>query len=298
MKKLIAMILALVATLSLCACGSKDTTQNTEQSKQIATENEEVQSQESKIPNLDMFVGQWRIVDEDQDLTFTVNADGTLEQDGKTLTWTVRQAHPDREYEMILTAEHPADPSFPDSSPFFAFELYLTRTPENTYVAELMKSEMATRGDQYYRPCDYEVVALTVDNVLEYLQCDEYYTFRAFPDALTKYELYRYTEISFKEGVGVPSHCYGDLSYHVTLVSVMMDANGYTEGEIVDSYDLRGGTQLTRFSLNTSYPYQFYYDYSLWGAAGSDDLHEAQKILHHELIGAQEITGYVYIPVK
>lgn len=292
MKKLIAMILALVATLSLCACAGKDTAK---QSKQIPEEKKEAQS---RIPNLDMFVGQWRIVDEEQDLTFTVNADGTLEQDGKTLTWTVRQAHPDREYEMILKAEHPADPDFPDSTSFFAFELYLTRTPENTYVAEMLKSEMATRGDEYYRPCDYEVVELTVDNVLEYLQCDEYYTFRAFPDTLTEYELYRYTEITFKEGVGAPSHCYGDLSYHVTLVSVTMDETGYTEGEIVDSYNLPGGTLLTRFDLNTSYPYQFYYDYSLWGAPGSDDLQEAQKVLHHELTGAQKISGYVYIPTK
>jgi len=299
MKKLIAIILTLVTTLSLCACDTREQLPEPEKPTQSVGETEQTKPEEPQIPNLDMFVGKWNIVEENfltEVATFVINTDGTLEANGQTLTWTAEKAQPDRSYEMILKVENPADPSFPNSLPTRAFDLYLTRTPENTYVAEKRLTQMSTTGDQFYREGDYEVVEINDQNAMEYLQeKPAYYTFDVKNGK--EYKVIRNEEIKFKDGLGALSYCSGGLVLETTYVQINLtgDAKDFTEGAVTDSQVNEQGVFDT---IRTTEPRQYTYTVCWFGELGSADLQKPGYMECNRLIGTKDISGYVFVPVK
>ncbi len=309
MKKLIAIILSLVTALSLCACGAKEPVDEPKNPSQSAQEGEQTQPKDSQpeatqpeqpqIPNLDMFVGKWNIVEENfltEVATFEIKADGTLEANGETLTWTAEKAHPDSKYEMILKVEYPADPSFPNSVPTRAFDLRLTRTPENTYVAEKRLTQMSTTGDQFYREGDYEVVELNDQNAMEYLQEEQaYYTFDVKNDK--EYKVVRNEEIKFKDGLGALSYCSGGLVMETTYVEIRLtgDAKDFTEGAVTSTNVNEDGVWS---NIRINEPRQYTYTLYWFGEVGSADLQKPGSMECNHLIGTKDISGYVFIPVK
>lgn len=301
MKKMIAMILSLVAVLSLCACGAQENppqyAEPTYDFSDSPTEDLPTEPAEPQIPNLDMFVGKWHIVEENfltEIATFTINADGTLEANGEILNWTAEKAHPESSYEMILTVEYPADPSFPNSMPFWAFNLNLERTAEDTYVIEMRESQLATTGKAYYRECDYEMVELTDENAIEYLELgEEYFEYRTNGELTHMVRLQG--DVRFKEGVGVLSHFDGKFVFQISEVEISLGGpDGFTEGAVANTYTADGDSV---YAFTPRYPESYSQTLYWFGNPGSETLKEIQYISHKELIGTKNASGYVFIPV-
>lgn len=308
MKKMIAMILALMTVLSLCACGANQPAPETgtpatsaSQTTQpavtqpAATQPEATQPQ---IPGLDLFVGTWRIVEETfltKVATFTIHEDGTLEAGGEILTWTAQEAHPDRSYDMILKVQSSADSSNPNSLPTWAFDLYLTRTPENTFVAEMRRSQMATTGDVFYREGDYEVVELNDGNAMEYLQqVPEYNAFQKKSDQ--EYSVVRSGKIQLKEGLGALSYCTGTFIFDVTYVEMFLTeaADGFTEGKVTGTtVDDQSTFDTIRIGAPREYNYTLYW----FGTQGSAGLKLPGNMECRQLTGTKGASGYIFIPV-
>lgn len=301
MKKIIAMILALVTMMSLCACGAAPASPTTAspvqpgQSQSVttqpeATQPEATQPAQPQIPDLDMFVGKWNIVEENfltEIATFTIHADGTLEKNGEILTWTAQQAHPDRDYDMILRVEYPTDPGTR------AFDLYLTRTPENTFAAQLRKSQFSNKGDDFYREGDYEVITLTDENAVRYLQqMPETNTFIHKKEG--EYQVQRNTQIRMKEGLGALSRFSGTLVFEISYVQMWLNESldGFTEGDVT-------GTSLddSQYANIGEYSWEYTYNAYWFGNAGDVSLKNENSMHCRQLVGTQDVSGVVFIPV-
>ena len=298
MKKMIAMILVLVAILSLCACGANEPAK----SAGGQTEPEATQPEEPKIPNLEMFEGKWMIVEADflDEITeLVINEDGTMEVNGELLNWTAEKAHPNSGFEMILTVEYPADPNFPNSQAMWAFDFYLKRTPENTYVAEMRESQYSSSGEQFYREGDYEVIALTDDNAMEYLEqlpAEIGFKVDARTDFPSGYYASRIERVTLKDGLGFYSYFSGGLVFEQTYVETFLndDATGTLEGAVLStSTDTRG----TYNTINSEYSYEYTYTVSWFGFPGSADLEKSGAMECNRLTGTENASGYIFIPV-
>lgn len=307
MKKAMTMILVLMTALSLCACGAKQSADAPKDRPVPENQQAEVlgeipqetnQPDAPTVPNLDMFVGKWNIVEADflDEITmFDIKADGTMEMNGETLTWTAEKASPNSSYEMLLTVQYPADPSYPNSLPVKAFDLRLTRTPENTFVAEMRQTQMSTSGDQYYREADYQVVEITDANAMQYLeQVPEFYTFEAKNG--NEYRVVRNGEIKLKDHVGALSYCVGNLIFEKSYVEVRLTdaADDFTEGNVVNTYvDEQGVFDTIRIDSSRQYTYTV----SWFGTPGSPDLQRVGLMECCRLVSTQDISGYVFLPV-
>lgn len=300
MKKMIAMILMLVTILSLCACGAKEPAQPAEEGGQV--QQETTMPEEPKVPNLEMFQGKWMIVEADflDEITaLDIHEDGTMEVNGEILTWTAQKAHPNSGYEMILNVEYPADPNFPNSEAMWAFDFYLKRTAENTYVAEMRESQYATSGDQFYREGDYEVIALTDENAMEYLeQLPAESTFEAKDSfgSSKEYRAIRKEVIKLKDGLGALSNFSGKLIFEKTYVEIYLndDATGVVEGNDVNTYvDEQGVWD----KIDTEYAREYTYTVYWCGAPGDSSLEKHGAMECNRLIGTKDVSGNVFIPV-
>ena len=308
MKKMIAMILAMMTVLSLCACGANQPAPETgkpaasvSQTTQPAVTQPEATQPEAtrpQIPGLDLFVGTWHIVEENaltKVAAFTIREDGTLEANGEILTWTAQEAPSDRSYEMVLKVQASTDSGNPNSLSTWAFDLYLTRTPENTFVAEMRRSQMATTGDAFYREGDYEVVELNDENAMEYLQqVPEYNAFQKKSDQ--EYRVVRSGKIQLREGLGALSYCTGTFVFDVTYVELFLTeaADSFTEGKVTGtSVDDQSTFDTIRIGEPREYNYTLYW----FGTQGSAGLKLPGYRECRQLTGMKGASGYIFIPV-
>lgn len=247
----------------------------------------------------ELFVGKWKYLADstlDTGMTFTVNEDGTLVKEGWTYTWKAEAADPASGYDAAVKVKYLKLPGKPAAVHQNAFTLYLTRTPENTYIITFQSDELGTTAD-YYRVGDYEVIELTKENMMDYLQCGHYYTYSTTPSGYTR-NIYCYTMISFRENAGIPSFCQGVFEYRVSEVAVAFDPKPgqYAEGTVLKTYDgqpeLLGG-QLPKVTGRAAYSFSEAYEWTdnLGNEPG------VQIIRRWELTGAEEIFGRIYIPV-
>lgn len=307
MKKLISMILTLAVALSLCACNTEKPDMDRDDSAPVTpsyiedTTPPSSEPAEPEIPNLSMFVGQWVYMatnSTERDDTFTINADGTLEYEDKIYTWSAQLASENANYEMLIHVMCPSEPGNPYATTLYPYTIRLTRTPENTYVANLGRTGGMGTGTDFYRVGDYEVVELTNENVTDYLESEEYFSYGTDDFGYTC-RIYRYTTVQFKEGVGFPSWCVANFVYRITEKEVTFDEKpeGYTLGQTMTCYEGQPNVWETSTpNVTGKYPYSFYFTYAWFGNEGGEKLTET--VSFHELLGADKIVGKVYIPVE
>lgn len=297
MKKTIAMILTLITILSLCACGANDAAQSKGETNQAQqqTAPSTTAPAEDQIPNLSMFEGKWNIVGGDfldEITTFVIHADGTLTANDIIYTWTASMASPNARYEMLLQVSHPDSASW-------AFDLRLTRTPEDTYVAEMRVSKASNTGDQFYREADYQVVEITDENAMEYLyQVPAETTFKVKENSVSvdEYKVVRTEVIRFRDGVGALSYCSGKLLFEQTYMELHLtdNATGFTEGQVTAPYVDQNGKYS---NISIVYPWEYTYTVYWFGEVGSADLQKVGMMECNQLIGTKDIHGFVFIPV-
>lgn len=108
MKKLIALLLAVVMCLSLCACGSSEAKEETQINNPITSESQSIIENYEAIgsttentvidhPLLPYLYGQWEMKGENIQMPnpfslLIINEDGTCIADGRECTWTVFDA--------------------------------------------------------------------------------------------------------------------------------------------------------------------------------------------------------------
>jgi hypothetical protein len=322
MKKRMALIFALLLVIMLCGCNHSQTPAATEptasqptvetppqQTEPAVTEPPQTEPTVPQPPNdpdgstaldTELFVGQWKYLADstlDTGMTFTVKEDGTLIKEGWTYTWKAETADPATGYDAAVKVKYRKLPGQPASIHQSTFTLYLTRTPENTYIITFQSDELGTSAD-YYRVGDYEIIQLTKENMLDYLQSGHYYTYSTTPSGYTR-NIYCYTMVSFRENAGMPSFCQGVFQYQVSEVAVAFDPKPgqYAEGAVLKTYDgqpeLSGG-QLPKVTGRTVYSFAEAYEWkdNLGNEPG------VQIIRRWELTGAEEIFGRIYIPVQ
>lgn len=226
MKKYIAMILALIVALSLCAC---DKTVNENNNTESVPSNEQSVPTEPAIPNLDMFVGAWKPLNYNSvtpNESFTIQADGTMKYHGKEYTWTAEKLPESSINEMKITAT--------DSEGKNTYTIRLKRTPDDTYVANFRNyGNVMGSGTDFYRDADYTVVELTNDNVLDYVETEEKFVFDTNNDGYTKtveHKLY----VRFKDSVGYLSEGNVNFITKATYQEVHFEAKpgNHTLGEV------------------------------------------------------------------
>ena len=297
MKKTFAMILTLIAILSLCACGTNEAVQPNDESNQTQqqTTPSATAPAEDQIPNLSMFEGKWNIVGGDfldEITTFVIHADGTLTANDTIYTWTASMASPNANCEMILQVSH-------SDSASWAFDLRLTRTPEDTYAAEMRVSKTSNTGDQFYRDADYKVVEITDENAMEYLQqvpAEISFNAKENNASVNEYTVVRTEVIRFKDGVGALSYCSGKLLFEQSYIELHLtdNATGFTQGDATTPYVDQNG----KFSnISIAYPLEYTYTVYWFGEVGSADLQKAGMMECNQLIGTKDIHGYIFIPV-
>lgn len=316
MRKTMALVLALLLSVSLWGCDSTQPPATTGPSAPVVTlPTEESQPQQTQPPETEppmtepadpilfdpeMLVGKWKFLADstvDTGMTFTINADGTLIKEGWNYTWKAEPADPETAYEAVLQVKYSRKPGMPTTVFQNSFTLYLTRTPENTYLITLQSEDQGISAD-YYRVGDYEVLELTKDNALDYLQCSRYYTYSTTPSGYTR-NIYCYTQISFREGVGAPSFFQGLLQYRVSETEVTFEPkpSKFTEGEVLRTYEDQPalwGNQLPKVTGRISYAFSEAYEW-MDNSGGENGL----KIIRFwEPILAEQVCGKVYIPIE
>lgn len=150
MKKIVCILMAVITALSLAACGASPETnepnpgqkpsQNVSESASSSVAPSSTKPAEPEVPNLNMFVGDWAFLQTDgnaSDETFTINADGTMEKDGKIYSWKYRTPDWDDDFELKLTAylmvgQEGYNPN--GESYNHGYTIKFTRTEEDTYT--------------------------------------------------------------------------------------------------------------------------------------------------------------------
>lgn len=313
MKKIICMLLAAMTALSLTACGADNnvekepSAQNPSQTASTPASSSD-QNKEPEIPNLELLVGQWVFMqtkDGQSDETFTIKADGTMEKDGKLYSFKVREPDWDDDFELKLTAylmEGQEGWNATSDSHNHCYTIKLTRSPENTFIAAV-KDEKAGQFAQYqnfFRTDDYTMVELTKENMLQYLELEQHFSYATNDFGFTE-RIDNHIQVRFKEGVGYPSYCVAKFVFHMTTKEVTFEdkPEGYTLGATVKEEEgkpllMGGGTP----EVTVQYAYEFYYTerWSYMGENLGGQTHTCEMIFF-ALIDAEAIIGRVYIPV-
>lgn len=316
MKKMICTLLAVVAALSLTACGNQENMDNnnpatpgSSPSQNMETSSSANQNDDSQIPYMDKIVGQWAFMQTkngQSDETFTIKPDGTMEKDGKLYSFKVRRPDWDDDFELKLTAylmegQEGYDPQ--GEAYNHCYTIKFTQSPDDTFIAAV-KDEKSGRFAQYYdffRTSDYTMVELTLENMLQYLELEQHFNY-ATNDFGYTVRIDNMIQVRFKEGVGFPSYCTSVFVFHMVTKEVTFDEKpeGYTLGATLSEEDgqpllMGGGTP----EVTGEYSYQFNYT-ERWSYVSENlggETHTCEMIFF-ELIGAEAIVGRVYIPVK
>ena len=285
MKKYIAMILALIAALNLCACGNTNSTTPSTSESIPVTENSA--PTEPAIPNLDMFEGTWKALEYSSvtpDECFTIHADGTMKYHGKVYTWTAEKLPETSRNEMEITAA--------DADGNNVYTIRLQRTPDDTYVANFRSfGNVMGTGTDFYRDTDYTVVELTKDNVLDYVETEEKYEFKVNDDGFTEtvaHKLY----IRFKDSVGYLSEGNVNFITKSTHQEIHFEAKpeNFTLGEIKATSNKGSLNRVWLTGGSESYCYT-----TTWWVTNPGEAFKT-AFTFHELIGVEWCDGRVFLP--
>jgi hypothetical protein len=263
---------------------------------------------EPEIPNLDMFVGEWAYLQDsssEREWNMVINADGTLTGDNLFLDadvvyeWTMSSIDKPDPDKIKLSVKKHKDYSLPNEMRFDVCTITLTRTKENTYIANVKRSSMGT-GTDFYRVGDYEVVELTAENMMQYLELEQEFKYITNEFGYTQ-RIENWTSVRFKEGVGFPSFCTAKFRYQMTTKEVTFDEkpDGYTLGATVKTEEgepliYGGGTP----QVTGRYAYEFYFtEYWSYMDTNMGGQTHTCEMTFYELIGADAIVGKVFIPV-
>jgi hypothetical protein len=181
----------------------------------------------------------------------------------------------------------------------WAFEFRLARTPENTYVAEMRKSQTAISGDQFYREGDYEVIVLTDENAMEYLEqlpTESSFKVKDSVGSSKEYDAVHKEVIKLKDGLGALSNFSGRLIFEKTYVKIHLndDATNFVEGDVLNTYvDEQGVWD----KIDTKYAREYTYTVYWFGAPGDSALEKPGTMECNHLVGTKGASGYVFIPV-
>ena len=310
MKKLICMLMAAVTALSLAACGTEGDTETKKkrepQVEQIPTTSTVAQPAGPEEAYVDRFVGDWVMMGKNgEEETFTLCADGTMQKDGVQYTWKAWAPDWNDDYLLKLSVYlmegqegwHSGGDSYNHS-----FTIKFTETQDHTLLAAV-KDEKAGYYAKYYdyiRVNDYQIVELTVENMLQYLELKQSFSYGTND--------FGYTEVidneicvQFKEGVGFPSYCTALFTYRMTTKEVTFaeKPGEYTVGSTV--YVQEGEPNIWSNGnpeLTGEYKYSFYYT-EYWDMFQQNLGGETYtcEMIFFELIGAKALVGKVYIPV-
>ena len=304
MKKIICMLLAVITVLSMAACGSQ--VEQPEPEKNTTTmpekmENQGTSTQPSSKPEvteenkMEKYLGEWVYMSNGGSslkYTFTVFPDGTLTGSGyvfeEDVCYLWEEGNSDDSDTVVLCVSKRND--------FGSFSIQLTLSEDNTYIAK-MKTGLGTPV-YFYRPCDYEAIELTKENMLDYLVLDQYFSYDVDSFGYTN-RIYNNVDVRFKEGVGRPSYCVANFVFKMVDKEVIFaeKPEDYTVGITKDTKEGKpnvwgGSTPNVTGSLS----YGFYFTEQWKGNVGGQT--HTCDMTFYELIGAENVTGYVYIPVK
>lgn len=312
MRKRVALVLVPVLLMCLWGCHAEEepvttlptvslgtvTLPTVQQTEPSVTEPSQPAEPEQIDPQ--MFVGQWKFLADsvvDTGMTFTINEDGTLIKEGRSYKWEAEQADPASKYEVLLRVQYDRKPGKPITVHQNSFLLYLDRTLENTYIATLVSDDQSASSD-FYRVSDYEILELTAENMMEYMQCTRYFTYSTTDAGYTS-NIYCYTRIGFREGVGQPSFCQTLLQYAVSEVEVTFEEkpSRYSQNVVLRTYEDQPqtwGGQITKVTGRT--PFTFSDGYEWPDNKGGSTL--TKIIRYWELTGGEQVFGRVYIPIR
>lgn len=256
--------------------------------------------------DMDKILGRWVVADEwgeDDCNTMDILPDGTLTVTGGILDagvdyeWALRSVEANKVKLEVKRAKHYYGPN--EMRPTAAY-ITFTRTKENTFAANVKVSSLGS-GEDYYRAGDYQMVELTAENVMQYLELEQSFRYATNDLGFTE-RIDNYVEVRFKEGVGQPSYCKANFRFHMITKEVTFEdkPDGYTLGATVKEED--GEPFIIQYGkpeLTAKYAYQFYFA-ERWSYV--DDNLGGQthtcEMTFYELIGAENVVGYVFIPVK
>ena len=247
---------------------------------------------------MEKYLGEWVYMSDGGSslkYTFTVFPDGTLTGSGyvfeEDVCYLWEEGNSDDSDTVVLCVSKRND--------FGSFSIRLTLSEDNTYIAK-MKTGLGTPV-YFYRPCDYEVIELTKENVMQYLELEQSFRYATNDLGFTE-RIDNYIEVRFKEGVGRPSYCEANFRFHIITKEVTFadKPDGYTLGATLKEED--GEPFIIQYGkpeLTAEYAYQFYFT-ERWSYV--DDNLGGQthtcEMTFYELIGAENVVGYVFIPVK
>ena len=311
MKKIICMLLAVITVLSMAACGNQmempkpeknpasmpEQVQIQETTTQPATEPE--MNEESKT---EKYLGTWNNMANGATslaYTFTIHADGTLTgsgyifEEGVCYTWKESNTYNMDENAIVLTVRKGNDY---DSFELCSIKLVLSE--DNTYIAQIKRGMGATV--YFFRPCDYEVIELTMENMMDYLVMEQYFSYDVNEFGYTK-RIYNNVDVRFKEGVGRPSYCLAEFVFNMVTKEVTFEdkPSGYTVGNT--QYTEEGKPTLWGGStpcVTGDQSYGFYFT-EMWDMLNKNLGGETRTfdMTFYELIGAEAVVGKIYIPV-
>lgn len=306
MKNIVCILLAVITALSLIACGNSETPTQSPAQQQATQMPETTAAAKEDNPFLEMLVGQWELVqtrNEDLQESFTIHADGTMEMDGKVYTWQMKEGIAGDGYELKLTARlMEGQEGYDPQSDNLCYVMKLERTAENTYIASVRDENAGRFADEqlFFRTCDYTVVELTLENMLQYLELEQEFVYVTNDFGFTE-RIDLWTRVRFREGLGYPSYCVAKFVFSKTVREVTFAdrPDHYTLGATV--YTEEGPADFLQYetpNVTSRMAYEFCVS-ERWSYVSDNmggETHTCQMTFY-ELIGAEIILGRIYIPV-
>lgn len=291
MKKMIAMILALVAALSLCACGGQQSApepqEPTCEQPQITTQSTTTEFDDVIIyPAMEPYLGTWVLAQEKADYTektITFNPDGTAQYNGAKYTWKLDPGEwLGSIWLNLVSVNDPADTSYHEKSDHIT-----TYTTDDGTI-------YLYHDDGFFFHQDYlaqfEKVTLTAENICDYLEVVDDYTYTTDDLGRLSHAVHSYST-RFAEGLGLASWCVGEMTHVFSTYDITFYTEAGTEkmGNLIKSYEQ---TELKRM-LNIPDDMEYRDSVALY----FDDQGESCKeITMMELIGADPVIGVAYVP--